>query len=339
MHNFRKIITHTLLLLVFVTALLVGSMAPYFYGETYYYQDYKVRKKLSGQLDTLIVGSSHALRSVKPTILNDKLNVKAYNLSSPLMSMYGRYVLLEKEVKRNPIKTVYIELSYNALTLDRASLGLEGDLYVLGRLDNISERLKFSKEAFSSTEYTKVFTDTIQRSTYAISNFSHSAISQQETYGYLPVPSIDQTLKPETKEKILNSESLDTQIKADNLEYFNKFIKLCKENDIRIIIIVTPISDRMVLTYNNMDDLFSQYIDLAEKNDCEYYDFNLDKKRKDLYSEVDSYYDITHLSETGADTFSIRLSEIITQVDEGKDVSKEFYESYDKLKKTMLKIK
>ena len=98
MRNFSKIITHSLLLVTFVFILLVASMAPYFYGETYYYQDYRVRKSLSGTLDTLIIGSSHALRSVKPTILNEELNIKSYNLSSPLMSMYGRYVLLKKEI-------------------------------------------------------------------------------------------------------------------------------------------------------------------------------------------------------------------------------------------------
>lgn len=337
MNNFRKIILHTLLLLLFVVMLLVGFMAPYFYGEKYYYQDYKVRKSLSGEIDTLIVGSSHALRSVKPTVLNKELNIKSYNLSSPLMSMYGRYVLLKKEVERNPIKTVYLELSYNALTLDRASLGFEGDLYVLGRLENIIERLKFSKKAFTSNEYTKVFSDTIQRSTYALSKFSNETIVQYETYGYLPVETKAQSLTLEEKNTIFNTEKIDTDIKKENLEYFNKFIKLCKEKEIRIVLIVTPVTEKMILPYENNDELFSQYIDLAKKNNCEYYDFNLDKKRTELYSEELSYYDSTHMSDYGAETFSIRFSEIIKKVNEGKDVSDEFYESYDKLKETILK--
>lgn len=337
MHNFKKIILHSLLVILFVVMLLALSMAPYFYGEKYYYQDYKVRESLSGNLDTLVVGSSHALRSVKPTVLNEELNVKSYNLSSPLMSMYGRYVLLEKEVQRNPIKTVFIELSYNAMILDRENLGLEGDLYLLGRLDNTVERLKFSKNAFTIKEYGKVFGDTIQRSKYALSRPSNAKIAQYETYGYLPVPTKDQTLKPETRAKILNSESLDTKIKKENLECFNNFINLCKENDIRIVLIVTPVTEMMILKYDNMDDMFSQYVDLALEYNCEYYDFNLDKKRNQLYSEETSFFDITHMSDDGAEIFSTRLSEIIKKVDEGEDVSNEFYKSYDELKQIILK--
>lgn len=47
----------------------------------------------------------------------------------------------------------------------------------------------------------------------------------------------------------------------------------------------------MILEYSNLDDIFSQYIDLAKKYNCEYYDFNLDKHRKKLYSEETSFYD------------------------------------------------
>lgn len=336
MHNFKKIILHTLLLIIFVAIILVGSMAPYFYGEKYYYQDYKVRKSLSGKIDTLIVGSSHALRSIKPTVLNEKLNVSSYNLSSPLMSMYGRFVLLEKEVQRNPIETVYIELSYNALTLDRASLGFEGDLYVLGRFDNAIERLQFSKKAFTFKEYSKVLSDTIKRSKYSMSKRTNAIIKQYETYGYLSVPSNDQSLNTKDKIAIHNSESLDTVIKKENLEYFNNFIELCKKNDIKIVLIVTPVTEKFILRYDNIGEIFTQYEELARKNDCEYYDFNLDKKRVELYPENISFYDPSHMSDYGADIFSNRFSEIVKKVEE-KDVSKEFYETYDELKEAILK--
>ena len=338
MHNFSKMILHSLLLIIFVVLLLIFSMSPYFYGEKYYYQDAKVRESLSGELDTLIIGSSHALRSVKPTVMNEELGTKAYNLSSPLMSMYGRYVLLKKEVERNPIKTVYIELSYNAMALDRENLGLEGDLYLLGRLDNMSERLEFASNAFEKDDYETVFMDTIQRSTYAISNvFYNGGLEQYKTFGYLPVPSVDHTLTEERKKEILNTETLDSKFKTDNVDKLVDFIELCKENDIRVVLIVTPINDRMILQHTNMDDVFNQYIELAKEYDCEYYDFNLDKERFKLYDEVTSYYDITHLSNSGANIFTTRLSEIINSVDEGKDVSKEFYDSYEQLKKAILK--
>ena len=330
MHNFKKIILHTVLLIFFVIIILICSTLPYFWGESYYYQDYKVRTSLSGKLDTLVIGSSHALRSIKPTVLNEKLNTKAYNLSSPLMSMYGRYVMLEKEINRNPIKTVYFEISYNALTLDRKTLGLEGDLYVLGRFDNAFERINFFKNAFTTDEYKKVLSDVIVRSRNSF--FTHNTIKQYETFGYLPMPSNNQLLSDETKEKIKNTKLLDTKIKEESLNYFDKIIKLCKRNNIRVILVVTPVTEKLILEYNNLDDIFSQYIDLAKEYNCEYYDFNLDKNRVKLYSEETSFYDNTHMSDSGAEVFSNRLTEIIKKVDEKKDITNEFYNSYSEVK-------
>ena len=339
MHNFKKIILHTALLIFFVTIILICSTLPYFWGESYYYQDYKVRTSLSGKLDTLVIGSSHALRSIKPTVLNEKLNTKAYNLSSPLMSMYGRYVMLEKEINRNPIKTVYLEISYNALTLDRKTLGLEGDLYVLGRFDNVFERINFFTNAFTPEEYRKVLSDIIVRSKNSFS--IHNTIEQYKTFGYLSMPSNNQLLSDEVKEKVKNTKVLDTKIKEESLNYFDKIIKLCKENDIRVILVVTPVTERMILEYSNLDDIFSQYIDLAKEYNCEYYDFNLDKNRMKLYSEESSFYDNTHMSDSGAEIFSNRLTEIIEDVDRGNNVSNYFLNSYTELKKfyNIIKIK
>ena len=333
MHNFKKIILHTALLIFFVTIILICSTLPYFWGESYYYQDYKVRTSLSGKLDTLVIGSSHALRSIKPTVLNEKLNTKAYNLSSPLMSMYGRYVMLEKEINRNPIKTVYLEISYNALTLDRKTLGLEGDLYVLGRFDNVFERINFFTNAFTPEEYRKVLSDIIVRSKNSFS--IHTTIEQYKTFGYLSMPSNNQLLSDEVKEKVKNTKVLDTKIKEESLNYFDKIIKLCKENDIRVILVVTPVTERMILEYSNLDDIFSQYIDLAKEYNCEYYDFNLDKNRMKLYSEESSFYDNTHMSDSGAEIFSNRLTEIIEDVDRGNNVSNYFLNSYTELKKIL----
>ncbi len=336
MHNFRKIILHTISIILLVAILLSVSVIPYFNREKFYYQDYKVRESLKGKLDTLVVGSSHALRSIKPTVLNKEMNIKSYNLSSPLMSMYGRYVLLKKEIDRNPIETVIIELSYNALILDRKNLGFEGDIYVLGRLDNTTERLKFAKEAFTIDEYDDVISDTIKRSKYALGD-STNTVTQYEAYGYIPVPSNDYSLTQEEKNKIINTETLDSQIKEENLEYFDSMIKLCKKNDIKIILVVTPVTEKMILRHNNIDEVFSQYKDLARKYNCEYYDFNLDKKRFDLYSEKTSFYDQTHMSDSGADIFSTRMSEILKNSSKKEDAKEEFYESYEELKETILK--
>ena len=151
---------------------------------------------------------------MKPTVLNENLKVNSYNLSSPLMSMYGRYVLLKKEIERNQIKTVYFEISYNALTLDKKTLGFEGDIYELGRFDNIIERVNFFKNAFSYDEYKKVLSDIVLRSGNSL--LRHDNIVQYETYGYLPLQSNNLQLSLE-KKKEMNLLSNKNNLKLENI--------------------------------------------------------------------------------------------------------------------------
>lgn len=341
MHNFKKIVLSSLLLMFFVIGLLFGFMAPYFYGNYYNYQDNEIRKSLSGKLDTLIIGSSHALRAFKPNVINDKLGWNSYNMASPLMSMYGRYTLLRKEVERNPIKNVIIEVSYNAMTIDRTSLGLEGDIYVLGRLDNFKERINFITNDFNKDDYSKIFSDTLQRSAnswkHMILGYNKETLVNQ--YGYLPVPKNDLSFSFEVAKKINNSKYYTTEFLKENLNYLDKIMILCKENNIKVIMVVTPISDLSILEYVNHEEIFSQYIDLAKKYNIEYYDFNLDKKRLELYPEDLAFYDYTHLSDDGAEVFSNRFAEIMNNKKKGQQIEKEFVDSYDMVKENILRSK
>ena len=54
-----------------------------------------------------------------------------------------------------------------------------------------------------------------------------------------------------------------------------------------------------------------------------------------LYSEETSFYDITHMSDSGAEIFSNRLAEIIKDVYRGNNVSNYFLNSYTELKKIL----
>ena len=128
MRNFKKTARAVLALLLCVLVLYAGYTAPYFYGTAYYYQDASARSALRGSLNLLISGSSHAFRAFIPEQLDRTLGTESYNLACSMQTMEGRYRLLRKELERNPVQTVVIELSYNALTRSRAAEGPEGDL-------------------------------------------------------------------------------------------------------------------------------------------------------------------------------------------------------------------
>ncbi len=326
-----------MLLILTVASMLHGITAPYFYGNNYSYQDREVRASLSGELDTLILGSSQSLRGIMPSVLDEKLGVSSYNLASPLMTTHGRLMLLKKELERNPVKNVIIELSYNAMTLERSVL-FEGDLYMLGRLDTAFERLSFFSDAFKSGEYRKVFSDALVRSETAWKNKLDGKTSrpfQYETHGYNPIGSNDQSV--EDVQSILDTKKHETVFNESDLANIKEIIELCRENELNVAVIVTPNSERMLLEYSNFQDVSSQYAALAERYGCDYYDFNLDKLRTNLYSDATDFFDISHLSSSGAPVFTARLAEILSIAETGGDVSAQFFNNYSEARSEILK--
>ena len=342
MRNFSKILMNSFMILLFVTIMLVAFVSPYFLGEFSSYQDQKVRKSLSGKLDTLYVGTSNALRAFVPTVIDKELGTTSYNLANPLMSMYGVYTMAEKEINRNPVKTLVIELSYNTMTIGRDILGLEGDLYTFGRLDTFKEKMKYASNTIFKSNYKDFFSGTVQISvrTWKQILFGESETKvQYKTRGYLPVETNDLSITKEKANSIIDTKEYDTKFLDENLKELDKMMDLCKKKNIRVIFVVTPIVDYAILEHSNHDDIFSQYIELAKKYNCEYYDFNLDKKSIELYTNEKDFYDDIHLSDPGAKKFSKRYSEIISTVDKGKKVEKEFYKSYGELKENIIKAK
>ena len=110
MHSFKKAMKSSMIFLILLTICTETIVYPYFHSETYHYQDGYVREELQGTLDFLICGASQAQRGISPMILDQKLGCNSYNIASPLMTLHSRYYMLEKELERNPVKTVIIEL-------------------------------------------------------------------------------------------------------------------------------------------------------------------------------------------------------------------------------------
>ncbi|MGI6013835.1 MAG: hypothetical protein ACOX7K_06075 [Oscillospiraceae bacterium] len=331
MHNFKKALGRTIAFLLCVIAATVVIVEPYFQRQTYYYQDAAVREELSGQLDYIICGSSHAFRSFVPEILDRDLGCNSYNLAGALMTMQGRYTLLKKEMERNPISTVVIELSFNALTRNRDEEGPEGDLYILGRSDNFFDRASYFLSAIRLNEYGRVYYDTLDR---GITSWKHwmkgesEELIQYRTKGYSPLFSTDLTLTQEDYDGLHYSSSFDTRVYEENMEYLEKIFALCEENNAKVIMVTTPIAEINTCQYDNLDVFREWYEQLSQEHDCAFYDFNLLKNKDTLFPSATAFFDPLHLSESGAETFSTTFTDIIQRAEAGEDISNLFYNSY-----------
>ena len=135
MNDIKKAVLGTLSFIICVCLMSFVIVEPYFtyclLGNTVYYQDAPLRKKMAGSLDVLVVGASQAVRAFDPAVLDEELKVNSYNLAVPSMSMDSRYFILEKEIQRNDVSTVVIEIAYDTLKRDRKEEGPEGILRTL----------------------------------------------------------------------------------------------------------------------------------------------------------------------------------------------------------------
>lgn len=338
MHNFKQAFKTTLCFLLTISVISFGLMELYFESANYYYQDGKVREKLSGTIDYLISGASHGMRAFNTPSIDEALHVNSYNLCGSRMTMKGRYDVLKEELERNPVRTVIVEVSYDAMSRDRKEEGPEGDIYVLGRTKGISKRLGFFFSSFYPSEYPRMYYDTLSRGCYGIICGLHRQFrtAQTETIqGYYPYSDSEPNLGvPELNDSLYDSAAFDTNVIDYNKEYLDKILDLCEDHGAKVVLVTTPLSEYTIYRCSNLDVFYDYYCELAEERSIEYYDFNLLKNKNELFSDDISFYDEAHLNNTGADTFTSVFCDTLSRADKGEDVTADFYTSYQEKKDT-----
>lgn len=332
MHNFKKALLSTLAVLL-CFALLVGiGEWPYFTQEGYYYQDAKVRRQLAGSVNFIVSGASQGLRAIDSRILDEKLSCLSYNLCSVLDTMEGRYRMLKYELDRNPVDTVLLELSYDALTRGNGTTGYEGNLYHLGRMDNVWQYLSFFFTNVQPRDYVRTLYDTVDRGITVWKQMWAGTLTrpvQYETHGFVPCVTAAAQPEPEAYPELYHTKELDLNRNAEDVKWLNKTLELCRDRGIQVILVVTPVSEGRLWEYSGYDTVLSWYRELSETWDIPLYDFNLYKNKVSHYPEKTSFYDKGHMSLEGAEAFSRDLAEVLRLAARGEKTDDLFYECYE----------
>lgn len=333
MHNFKKALLATLGFLACVLLAAAVIVWPYFTGEYYYYEDAQVREELAGSLNVIVSGASHGYCAFDPSVLDEELGVNSYNLSGSLMTMCSRAALLRKELARNPVDTVLIELSLNTLTRDRVDEGPEGDIYALPRMGSLANGIGFFFEAFAPEEYLSVCADTLDRGLDSWSDLLHNEPSKvpSEDKGFLRRDAQDLSMTPEEFDQFHHMYALPEDALWENKEYLLEMVELCQTQGVEVIFITTPISDQMLAQYSNLELPYQWYQFYAQQYGCQFLDFNLYRQRDALFPDETAFYDKAHLSASGAEIFSRELADLYLRIQNGEDISSLFYESYEEV--------
>lgn len=337
MHNFKKAILAALGFLICVIGAATVIVWPYYNGQYFYYEDAQVREELAGHIDTILSGASHGYCAFDPNVMDEALGTSSYNLAGPMMTMQARDALLRKELDRNPIKTVFIELSCNTLTRNRQAEGPEGDIYTLPRMGNLSESIRYFFDAIRPGEYLSVCADTLDRGVQAwkARYWGKSPEVNPADRGFLPRTAQDMFMTTQEFNEIFDSITFSEDATWDNKGYLWDMVDLCLERDIEVIFITTPLSDRLLSEGQNLESFRQYYLYYADHYGCTYLDFNLYRQRDALFPDESAFYDKYHLSEAGAETFTRELADLYVRLQNGEDLTPLFYGSYAEMKQDM----
>lgn len=333
MHNFKKALKTVFLFSLLVTVMISAICAPYFHSEVYSYQDGYVRDSMAGTLDMLILASSQGVRGISPEILDQQLGCNSYNMASSLMPLKTRYFFLEKEVARNPVDTVIIEVSYDSLTIKWKDRKLEGQLYALGRLPNTLDRLKYTISNVPFSQSFELIYDSMYRGFRSISRLcdGRGLIGESKSYqtkGF--VGGNSSPLGAINPDKYFK-QKMDTVIYSENLEYLEKIILFCIEHNIDVMLMSTPRANASILASSDWDILNEYYIEVSQQYDIPFYNYNLYKGRTQLFLDESDYIDPGHLSISGSEKMTMLLAEAVQSYQNGIDISNQFYASYQEM--------
>lgn len=339
MNTFKKLFISALCFLLIISsssAFLIGQLLN---SEWEHCFDLKNRNRLAGTIELLICGASQGMNHYNTHVFDEQL-CTCYNISGPAIPWGTRTVLLEEELKRNPVKYVIIDISFNSL-MQLSSVS--GEYYAIPRLFPEDRWHYFIHEISFNDQvglYGKLMNEGAQ---YLASKYlgGISVIGTADTVnncdyeekGFRHGFSGNVTLTEEEILKNHKSKNIELDFPEENLFWLDKMVSLCGEYGAKTIIVLSIASDRLNWEYDGLDALHDFLNDYSIEKNCSFIDANLLKDRYSLFNDADSFGDEQHMRVEGATVFSAKICELIKSLDTKVDLSEFFYPSYEEMQK------
>lgn len=342
MQTFKKMLISAAVFLIAFTTFMCGLFHVCYNSDHLFYHDRNVRKELAGQLDCLICGSSHGLVAFRPDVIDPILGTNSYNLCGCQTTVSGMSDITRQELRRNPVKTVYVEVCFNTLTRDSSGEKGEGEAFTIQRLDGMFHRIGYFLKWGTFSNYKPLYSQLVKKSletdiALLRGNNWHQGSLNFESRGYYPLYEDirDMTIPPEEFDSLKDSITYYTKPLDSNLEPFEDMLKACEERGADIVFVVTPLSESFLWKTSNMDSVMELYKDYCAEHGYGYIDFNLLKDRRELFPEDGAFYDGQHLAKNKAECFSEKFAEVVLAIRSGESVDDMFFSSYEEMREAL----
>ena len=329
MRIFKRFALYVLAVALVVTAVSAAFIIPWLHTPTDDH-DQALRALVAGQIDTLIIGQSYAMDGIVPSRLDEKLGTKTYNLSGSLMPVYGQTYMVKKELARNPVRHVIIEITPDTFTSNQRETYGNGDSYIFARLDTAAERLDYLVSCVQPSDwpnlYARILLLSLRSAAYSL--LGRTELIDEANMGFNPQSAKDVSLDMAYARGMQQSMSIFSAPLEENIREYEELISVCQQAGCEVTIVYTPVSHGKVWQLYDQDDFRAWALELAGKYGVPLFDFNLLRDRYTLFSDETSFSDENHLSEEGAQVFSSVMADVLARYRAGEDVSPLFYDSY-----------
>lgn len=281
-----------MLLLIFIADRVVGFVFERAYRNSKYGIFHRQEYCLHNSKDKiLILGSSRAAHHYVPQVFTDTLGLSCYNCGSDGMCIYYHYGILSSYIERGDIpKIVLLEvMNTDAVSSNTSTFGLES------AIDRLAPNYGEYKEIDSLLllggwkEKIKLFSMCYRYNSKAVQLIKCIFIRWPEHQGYeaifgqLP----DTTL-------LQNKKYQNGTVEDEKITYFNKFIEMCLNNNIKLILVESP--------YYAISS--SLGVDTLKTIASNYQIRWLDYKNNERLMKPQYFKDLGHLNDVGAHVYS-----------------------------------
>lgn len=297
-------------------------------------------------IETLFLGSSHVFCGYDPQILDVALGENTYLASTPVQKVDGSYYLLKEVIKNNELKKVYLDMYFWQYRDTPAKRGSEQMYYIYCITDNMKNswnRIEFLLNASGCEQYIEGFLPASRYGNYLLdlNRFERVVKSKRnsEYINYENAPANFYKGAMITSGQVGNPKMITTADEAGiakisenviseySLKNLDKIVKLCKEEEIELVLVTTPFTGFCVQSIGNYNTFYEYMKNYADANDIEYYDFNL-CKTDILDLESEDFLDFHHLSGKGAAKYSAVFADVMTSYDK-TERQELFYDSVE----------
>ena len=322
MHNFKKCIYPVLFIIAIlcINEILVLALKPC----TNFRND--IHKLEKNQYDDLFVGTSHGKAGINPEVVDRITGERSLNLCLGGEEVQDSYYIIKEACRVNKPKKIIYELD-PGYWVTSATLGPEyRTIYDELPMSGVKTEYYLDK-IWNSDFRTTLFPWYLYRkgikgaATRFCSKFSQEYRNYDDRFYNQPAQSyteqgqirIHRSDAPKTETNLILWDK--DQLKPDAVKSFTRIVNLCKEQNIKLMVVTTPVPQETLEKYHdNFENANKFFTSLMEKEGVEYYNYNY-QEISGFDRSLNGFSDYEgHMYEEQSDIFSKEVGKIMQEM-------------------------